>query len=404
MGSKKSPPPFLEANALEMASFTVKELMAQSNLDPRDIHKFGFSTVLPERGITAFGPVLETKLGLRDTNNPNQKLAIDRRANCITSLVIAQNIIESMLLYDLKVGIAGGVEKMSSAALVVDSAWENLLIRSQQTPGFKWRNKLTSIPFSNPFKRQAAENVFTGLSMGQSCELMARDFKVTALEQAEFAVASHRKAAIAQAKGYLAEEIAPFQGVEADTLIRPDTDVASIMKLRPTFHTPGVEEPTINAGTSSPLTDGAAAVVLMTEAEAAARGATPLAFIVGIEEAKVRDYNSEGLLMAPAYAIRRLLERHALKIADIDFFEIHEPFAAQFFCIDKLVGPFPQEKVNPNGGAIAIGHPFAASGARYLLSVSKEIHRRSKELGRPVTALIAVCANEGEGMALLLKS
>ncbi|MFN6131184.1 MAG: thiolase family protein [Planctomycetota bacterium] len=404
MRNKKSAPPFLESNALDMASFTVKELMADAKLEARDINKLGFATVLPDRGIPAFGPALETKLGLRDTNNPNQKLAIDRRANCITSLVIAQNIIEAMLLYGLKVGIAGGVEKMSSAALMVDSEWEKLLIRSQQSPNFKWRRNLLSIPRKNPFNTQRAENIFTGLSMGQSCELMVRDFGITALEQAQFAVTSHRNAAIAQAKGYLAEEIAPYLGISTDTLIRPDTDIASIMRLKPTFRTPGIDNPTINAATSSPLTDGAAAVVLMTEAEANARGATPLAFITGIEEAKVSDYNREGLLMAPAYAIARLLERHALKIADIDFFELHEPFAAQFLCINKMVGPFPIDKVNPNGGAIAIGHPFAASGARYLLSVSNEVHRRSKELGRPVTALIAVCANEGEGMALLLRS
>jgi acetyl-CoA C-acetyltransferase len=402
--NKKNAPPFLESNALEMASFTVKELMAQAKLEARDVHKFGFSTVLPDRGITAFGPALETKLGLRDTHNPIQKLAIDRRANCITSLVIAQNIIEAMLLYDLKVGIAGGVEKMSSAALMVDPEWEKLLIRSQQSPNFKWRRNILSIPRKNPFDTQQAENMITGLTMGQSCELMVRDFGISALEQAQFAVASHRKAAIAQAKGYLAQEIAPFLGVENDTFIRPDTDIASVMRLRPTFRTPGVENPSINAATSSPLTDGAAAVVLMTESEAAARGATPLAFITGIEEAKVSDYNRDGLLMAPAYAISRLLHRHGLKIADIDFFELHEPFAAQFFCVNKLAGPFPLDRVNPNGGAIAIGHPFAASGARYLLSVSNEVHRRSQELGRSVTALIAVCANEGEGMALLLRS
>jgi acetyl-CoA acetyltransferase family protein len=402
MRSKTASPAFLESNAMEMSQFVVKNLLERSGLQPSEIEKFGFASAIPERDVTNFAGVLETKVGLRDRHQ--QKLAIDRRANCITSLVLTENIVEAMLLWDLKVAIVGGAEKLSSISLAVDYQWERLLIRSAQQHGFRTRDFFTGIPWKNPFKLPRAENVITGLNMGQSCELMARDYGVTPLEQAEFAVASHRKAAIARAKGYLKEEIVAFRGVEEDNLIRQDTDVATVMRLRPSFKTPGVNNPTINPGTSSALTDGAAAAVLMTGEEADRRGVTPLAYIVGFEEAKVVDYNREGLLMAPALAIPRLMQRHGLRISDIDIFEIHEPFAAQFFCIDKVVGPLPKEKVNPNGGAIAIGHPFAASGVRYLHSVAKEVHRRSEDLGRPVTALIAVCANEGEGLALLLKS
>jgi acetyl-CoA C-acetyltransferase len=187
-------------------------------------------------------------------------------------------------------------------------------------------------------------------------------------------------------------------------MIRPDSNVESIMRLKPSFPTPGVEEPVINAGTSTALTDGAAAAILMTEEEAQNRSIEPLAFILGFEDAKVLDYNEEGLLMAPAYAIPKLLKRHGLTHADIDVWELHEPFAAHFFCMDQVAGPFPMEKVNPNGGALAIGHPFGASGARYLYSTARELHRRSQELNRPTIGLIAVCANEGEGIAVLLKS
>ena len=399
--TKADPPPYLDAGVFDLSEHTLRGVLERANVSSNDIGKFAFSSALPY-GVTNLAGALETRLEIRHPSQP--ALAVDRRANCITSLVLTQNAVESMLLWRHRVALVGGVEKMSTLPLAVNSEWENCLINNQQIPGSGFWSLVKSIPWCNPFETQNPRNVITGLTMGQSCELMAKKYGIGALEQAEFAVASHRKAAVAEAKGYLAEEIIPFLGVKTDTMIRPDTDVAAIMRLKPSFRTPGVEEPTINAGTSSALTDGAAAAVLMTEEEAASRGAKPLAFILGFEESKVRDYNEEGLLMAPAYAIPRLLKRHGLSNADIDIFELHEPFAAQFLCVDKVAGPFPIEKVNPNGGAIAIGHPFGASGARYLYSTALELNRRSAELGRPVTAVIAVCANEGEGIAVLLKS
>jgi acetyl-CoA acetyltransferase family protein len=241
--------------------------------------------------------------------------------------------------------------------------------------------------------------------MGEHCELMVKDLHIPRGIQDEIALASHRNAAWAAKKGYLAEEILPFHGVNADNLIRPDTNYEVLAKLKPSFDP---KNGTITAGNSSQLTDGASAVCLMSEAEALAQGREILGFLTGVEFAAINP--DDGLLMAPGLALPRLLKRHGLKSGDIDRFEVHEAFAAQVAANNHVwregwskygidpIGEVPADRMNVNGGSIAIGHPFAATGARLVHSLANELRRSDQKVGA-----ISVCAAGSMACAMLIR-
>lgn len=349
--------------------------------------------------------------------------AYDVQQACATSLQAALAVGNKIALGTIDAGLAGGVDSASDVPIAVGEPFRRLLLRLGRARGlgerlgvlasFRPGMLVPSIP-SVTEKR-------TGLSMGEHCEQMVRRWGVSREAQDALALASHLNAVKAYSEGFYDDLLVPFAGLERDNALRPDTSLERLARLKPAFdRTSG--HGTLTAGNSTPLTDGAAAVLLASEAWAAARGHAPLAWLVDAESAAV-DYfgpDAEGLLMAPAHAVPRLLERNGLKLQDFDLYEIHEAFAGQVlctlaawedpaYCREKLglpgaLGAIARERLNPKGGSLALGHPFAATGARLLAATAKQLAALRVETGRPARALISVCAAGGLGVAAILES
>ena len=255
----------------------------------------------------------------------------------------------------------------------------------------------------------------TGLSMGQHCEEMAKEWQVTRKEQDELALASHKNAAAAWLSGFFQDLVVPFGDLERDNNVRGDTSMEKLSSLRTAFDPSPAG--TLTAGNSSPLTDGAAAVLLSSEKWARERGIPVQAYITFSESAAVDFVGmagpKEGMLMAPAYAVPRMLDRAGLKLQDFDIYEIHEAFAAQVLCTLKawesedfcrkklqrgVLGPIDRTKLNPKGSSVALGHPFAATGARIVATLAKQLAERGSGRG-----LISICAAGGMGVTAILE-
>ena len=255
----------------------------------------------------------------------------------------------------------------------------------------------------------------TGLSMGQHCEEMVKEWKVSRREQDELALASHRNAAAAWQSGFFRDLVVPFNNLEKDNNVRGDTSLEKLSQLRTAFDRSPAG--TLTAGNSSPLTDGAACVLLGSEDWARARGLPVLAYLTYSESAAV-DFTGmagpkEGMLLAPAYAVPRMLDRAGIRLQDFDLYEIHEAFAGQVLCTLKAwesdewcrkrlnrnsLGSIEKQKLNPRGSSVAIGHPFAATGARVVATLAKQLAERGSGRG-----LISICAAGGQGVTAILE-
>ena len=242
----------------------------------------------------------------------------------------------------------------------------------------------------------------TGLSMGEHQARTTAHWGITREAQDELAAASHRHAAAAYERGFFDDLVTPFLGLARDQNLRPDSTVEKLAKLKPVF---GGKDGTMTAGNSTPLTDGAAAVLLASDAWAAERGLPVLAHLTLAEEAAV-DYvhGGDGLLMAPVHAVPRLLERAGLALGDFDLYEIHEAFAGQVLTTlaaweQQGVGTVDRAKLNVAGSSLAAGHPFAATGARILATAAKLLAER----GKPGRALISICAAGGQGVVAIVE-
>jgi acetyl-CoA C-acetyltransferase len=253
----------------------------------------------------------------------------------------------------------------------------------------------------------------TGLSMGEHTAIMAREWGITRAEQDELAAASHQHLAAAYDRGFMDDLVTPYLGLERDENLRPDSSPEKLAKLRPVF---GGDEGTMTAGNSTPLSDGASAVLLASEEWAREHGFDPVVRFVDAETAAV-DYvgAKEGLLMAPAYAVPRLLARNGLALQDFDLYEIHEAFAAQVLCtlkawedpvfckqrlgLDEPLGSIDRAKLNVNGGSLGAGHPFAATGGRIVAMLAKALRERGGGRG-----LISICAAGGQGVVAILEA
>jgi acetyl-CoA acetyltransferase family protein len=244
----------------------------------------------------------------------------------------------------------------------------------------------------------------TGLTMGQHCEMSAKEFAIARQLQDQIALRSHQNAQRARDAGLLRQEIAPLAGVEHDNLVRGDTSIEKLAKLKPVFDRS--EGGTLTAGNSSALTDGASIVCLMSEAEARRQNREVLGFVERIQFSALDP--SMGLLMAPGVALPKLMHEGNLTIGNVDRFEVHEAFAAQVAANMKIwqqgwdkvpsirpIGQIPEEKLNVNGGSIALGHPFAATGGRLILSLVNELQRNKLRQG-----VISVCAAGGMACAM----
>jgi len=340
---------------------------------------------------------------------------LDLQRACGTSLEAAISLGNKIALGQIDCAIAGGVDTVSDPPVVYPRSFQQLLLRSYRgrTLGERVGPWFGLRPGNlRPVLPGIAEPR-TGLSMGESTELMVKTWGITRAEQDQMALESHRKAAAAYASGFYKELVRDYLGVSQDNNIRSDTSLEKLAKLKPVFDTSGAG--TLTAGNSTPMTDGASAVLLASEAWARERDLPVLAFLSYGKVAAV-DYidKKEGLLMAPAYAVPRMLKDAQLALQDFDFYEIHEAFAGQvlctlkawedpIFCRDKLglpgaLGAIDRSRLNVKGGSLAIGHPFAATGTRIVAALAKILDENQAKRG-----LISICTAGGMGVTAILE-
>ena len=324
-------------------------------------------------------------------------------------------IANKIALGQIESGIAGGTDTVSDAPIVFNDDYRRMLLdmHAAHSPVARLKPLLRFRPrFLKP-ELPGVEEPRTGLSMGQSTELTAKEWDVQREHQDQLALASHMKAAAAYDEGFYEDLVIPFEDVEEDNNIRRDTTFEKLSALKPVFDRS--EEGTMTAGNSTPLTDGAAAVMFATEDWARKKNLPVLAYLTFVKAAAVDFISSEGLLMAPAYAVSDMLKQANLQLQDFDFYEIHEAFAAQTiatlkawqseaFCRDKLgrnqpMGPIDLSRLNVKGGSIAMGHPFAATGARIIGSLAKMLSEKGSGRG-----LISVCTAGGMGVSAILEA
>jgi len=312
-------------------------------------------------------------------------------------------------------GIAGGTDSISDVPVVYDEGYRTLLLESAagRTLGQRLKPWLGFRPRHLKPTFPGVVEPRTKLSMGQSMEITAKQWGITRGAQDELALASHMNAEKAYREGFFDDLVVEFQGLKKDNNIRPDTSLEKLAKLKPVFDRG--EAGTMTAGNSTPLTDGASAVLLSSEQWARARGLPIRAYLTHAREAAVDFVHKEGLLMAPAYAVSEMLERAGLALQDFDFYEIHEAFAAQTlatlaaweseaFCRERLgrdapLGAIDRGKLNIMGGSVAIGHPFAATGTRLLATMAKLLETKGSGRG-----LISVCTAGGMGVTAIVEA
>lgn len=342
--------------------------------------------------------------------------AYDLQRACGTSLEAAINVANKIALGQIDSGVAAGVDSVSDPPIVYPRGYQQILMRAfrAKTLGGRLSPFLSLRPrHFKPVIPDAGEPR-TGLSMGESCELMAKRWHVSRVAQDEIAFESHRRAAAAWQAGFFDDLVVPFEGLARDDNVRADSTREKLAKLRPSFDRSSAG--TLTAGNSTPLTDGASAVLLASEEWARARGLPVQAWLT-FGKAWAVDFvgGAEGLLMAPAYTVPAMLADAKLSLADFDFFEIHEAFAAQVLCTlaawesaewcreklgrDTPLGSIDRAKLNVHGSSIAIGHPFAATGTRIVATLAKLLatHPGSRR------GLISVCTAGGMGVTAILE-
>ncbi|HXB17752.1 MAG TPA: acetyl-CoA C-acetyltransferase [Steroidobacteraceae bacterium] len=343
-----------------------------------------------------------------------QTPGLDLQRACGTSLEAAIAIGNKIALGQIDAGIAGGTDSISDAPIVYPRSYQQLLLASYRGRSAWERVK----PFFGLRPRHfrpvlpAVVEPRTGLSMGQSCELMAKRWQITRAEQDQLAFDSHIKAAAAWREGFYDDLVVPFLGLKFDNNVRADTSVEKLAKLRPSFAADG----TLTAGNSTPLTDGASAVLLATPEWAAKRNLPVLGYLAYGKVWAV-DYVSghEGLLMAPAYAVPAMLRDANLTLQDFDYYEIHEAFAAQVLCTLKAwqtpeycrdvlglpgpLGAIDRSRLNVKGGSVALGHPFAATGTRILPTLAKLLAGNASAR----RGLMSVCTAGGMGVTAIVE-
>jgi acetyl-CoA C-acetyltransferase len=373
-------------------------------------------------GDAAFGAVIKHS---RDWNLARESMlssglaaetpAFDLQRACGTSLSATVLVGSKISCGLIDSGLAGGVDTLSDLPIVYPDAYRSLIMESARgkTLGQKLKPWLGLRPrhFKPVFPGVIEPR--TKLSMGQSMELTAKQWQLSRADQDQLALESHQKAARAYDEGYYGDLITPFQGVDQDNNVRADSSLEKLAKLKPVFDRSNTG--TMTAGNSTPLTDGASALLLASEDWARERSIPALAYLSYAKVAAVDFVNDEGLLMAPAYAVSAMLEEAKLSLQDFDYYEIHEAFAAQTlatlrawesedFCRNRLgrseaLGAIDREKLNVKGGSVALGHPFAATGTRIVASLAKLLHENGSGRG-----LISVCTAGGMGVAAILEA
>jgi acetyl-CoA C-acetyltransferase len=340
--------------------------------------------------------------------------AYDVQQACGTGLEAAILVANKIALGQIDAGIAGGVDTTSDAPIELNEDLRTVLLELNRARSVSER--LGALTKLRPGQIVPAiprnEEPRTGLSMGEHQARTGAEWGVTRAEQDELAAASHRNLAAAYERGFQDDLLTPYLGLERDENLRPDASPEKLAGLKPVF---GGEDGTMTAGNSTPLSDGAALVLLASEEWAAERGLRVAAYLSHAETAAVDYVNGgEGLLMAPAYAMPRMLARAGLSLGDFDLYEIHEAFASQVlstlkawedpvFCTQRLglegpLGAIDRERLNVNGGSLAAGHPFAATGGRIVANLAKALAERGEGRG-----VISICAAGGQGVVAILE-
>jgi acetyl-CoA acyltransferase len=408
----KSGTAFRDVDAVALARHAARELLYRSEVDGREVDEVIFSQVVP----SVLAPNVAREVSLLPQLLPSVPAYTLNRA-CASSAQAINNAADQIVLGHADTVLAGGVESLSDIPILHSRRFSRVLVDASRAKSFGGR--LAALGRARPRDlvpvTPAIAEPSTGESMGQSAEKMAKENGISREAQDDLALRSHQRAAAATEDGRLTAEIAPWYGgaamdqpVLADNGVRADTTREALAALKPVFDR---RYGSVTAGNSSPLTDGAAAVLLMAEEKAAALGYTPLAYLRSYAVAAVDP--GWQLLMGPVYAVPKALERAGLAWSDIGLFEIHEAFAAQVLSnvqawgspawaerlgLSGPVGEVDWGRTNVMGGSIAVGHPFAATGARLATTLANEMRRRDVQFG-----LISICAQGGMGYAMVLE-
>ncbi|MGH8427677.1 MAG: acetyl-CoA C-acetyltransferase [Gammaproteobacteria bacterium] len=359
-----------------------------------------------------------TREAVLDSGLARDTPAFDLQRACGTSLSACIMIANKIALGEIETGIGAGVDSISDLPIEYTDRLRRAVLAAGRAKTLGHRLSAFARIRPSDLKPQTPGVVepHTHLSMGQSCEKMARAWKISRESQDKLALASHKNAAQAWQDGFYGDLVVPFAGATRDNNVRADTTLEKLAKLRPVFAHDS--QATLTAGNSSPLTDGAAGVLLASESWARERGLPIQAWLVDSEVAAVDFVNGndadDGLLMAPTYAVSRMLARNGLGFDDFDFFEIHEAFAAQVLCTlkawmdpdfsrrllerDQPLGEIDRAKLNVKGGSVALGHPFGATGARIVATLARLLADKGNGRG-----LISICTGGGMGVTAILE-
>jgi acetyl-CoA C-acetyltransferase len=402
--------PYAKASNQDMLTAALDDLCAKFGLQDATLGEVAAGAVLKHS--RDFNLTRESVLGSRlSPHTP----AYDVQQACGTGLEATILVANKIALGQIDSGIAGGVDTTSDAPLALNEDLRRALLDANRAKSMP--DRLRALARIRP--QQLAPAVprnaepRTGLSMGEHTAIMAQEWGIGRAEQDELAAASHRKLAAAYDSGWMDDLVTPFLGQERDQNLRPDSTTDKLARLKPVF---GGPEGTMTAGNSTPLSDGASTVLLASEEWAKARELPVLAWFTTGQTAAVDHVHArEGLLMAPTYAVARMLARTGRGLGDFDLYEIHEAFAAQVlatlkawedpaYCAERLgldapLGAIDRDKLNVHGGSLGAGHPFGATGGRIVAALAKALH----ELGAESTGLISICAAGGLGVTAMME-
>jgi acetyl-CoA C-acetyltransferase len=402
--------PYARASNQDMLTATLDALAERYGLEGETVGEVAAGAVLKHS--RDFNLTRESVLG---SKLAPETPAYDVQQACGTGLEATILVANKIALGQIDAGIAGGVDTTSDAPIAINEDLRETLLEINRAKSNAARlravAKLRPTQIVPEIPRNSEPR--TGLSMGEHCAIMAQEWGIGREEQDELAAASHHKLAAAYDRGFEEGLVVPFLGQERDQNLRPDSSTEKLAKLKPVF---GGPEGTMTAGNSTPLSDGASAVLLASEEWAKEHDLPVLAYFTAAQTAAVDHvHKREGLLMAPAYAMPKMLARAGLALQDFDFYEIHEAFAAQVLCtlkawedavyckerlgLDKPLGEIDREKLNVNGGSLGAGHPFGATGGRIVANLAKTLSEAGSGQG-----VISVCAAGGLGVTAIMEA
>jgi len=391
---------FRKYSALDLGVHSVNGLLEKQALDPNSVDELVYGITVLDARIPQFAREV-----VFSSNLPSSVRALTVVDNCITGTSAITSVFDSIVAGRAEIGLAGGVESMSNPTVMFSRRASRIFLDAAAAKTLGQRLRIFARLRLSDFKPSVpgVQEPSTGLSMGEHTELTVKEWEISREDQDEIAYRSHMNAHQATQDGRLTAEIHPLDGTEQDLFIRPDTSMDKLAKLPPVFDRS--PSGTITAGNSSPLTDGAAVVLLMSEDRAKKESREPLAFIKAFEYAAIDP--KDGLLMAPGLAVPRLLRKTGLTLSDVDLIEMHEAFGGQVASNlrawekgwkEPAIGRVDREKLNQLGSSIAVGHPFAATGARIVTTLANEMKRRDARYG-----LVSICAAGAQASAMILE-